>query len=292
MTRIAIVLIHYRSLADTVSCLESLGRAKTGDVRIFLVNNHSGDGSRAALETSMQATGIPAEYLDPGFNSGFAGGCNLGIRRALDQGYDHVLLLNNDTVVPKDFLENLERCADAHPDEVLAGKVVDAATGGPTHNIGTLSPWTGRVRHILDNDFSGPIDFVSGCLMLVPRAAFKRAGLFDERLFMYCEDMDLCLRFKREGIRIRYCPEFGVRHLFSASAKRFRLPKEYYIQRNQTYVILRRGSLVQRVFYVGFLVLLPFYKAVRRPGDLWDAVRGAWDGILGRTGKRHAEIPG
>ena len=283
MTRLACILLNYRNPEDTSACLESLARSRF-DGKIFLVNNFPEDGSGIMLRAALEGSGIPFLYLEPGVNTGFAGGCNLGIREALRENFSHILILNNDTVVAPDFFDEASRLAALHPDEVLAGKILEIGTEAATHNIGSLSSLTGRVRHIFDPEYKGEIDFVSGCLMIVPCAVLKKTGLFDEKLFMYCEDMDLCMRFKREAVHIRYCPSILIHHKFSASAKASGLPKERYIQRNQTYVILRRGNILQKMSYSLLLLVLPFYKALIRPRLAGQAVRGAWEGVRGRLG--------
>jgi GT2 family glycosyltransferase len=212
----------------------------------------------------------------------------MGLRAALDEGFTHCVLLNNDTLVDPGFLPEVARCAEAHPGEVLAGLVLDAATGKPSHNIGRVSPFTGRVRHIFDAAHAGEIDFISGCLMVLPREALEKTGLFDERLFMYAEDLDLSLRLKRRGVRMRYCPSIRIRHKESSTVRSVGLPKEYYAVRNQTHVILRRGTAPQKFLYLASLLVLPFYKAVRFPRTWGQSMRGMLDGLSGRMGRTHS----
>ena len=290
MAEIACILVNYRNPEDTLECLQSLSKAGAQSYKVFLVNNFSADGSKEMLSGYLHDSGMDAAYLDAGGNIGFAAGVNMGVRAALGEKIPHILFLNNDTVVADNFTRELLKCAREHPGEVLAGRVDDFATGSPSFNIGTFSPLTGQVRHIFDPDFSGEIDFVSGCLILVPSDVFSRLGLLDEKLFMYYEDADFCYRLRKAGVHIRYCPSICIRHKFSASVTRARTPKEYYRIRNQTYTVMRRANILQRIFYMIFLLLMPFYKILRRPQLFGQAMRGAWDGLLGRMGKRHTDL--
>ena len=290
MAEIACILVNYRNPEDTLECLQSLSRAGTESFKIFLVNNFSADGSKELLSGYLHDSGMDAAYMDAGGNIGFAAGVNMGVRAALGEKIPHILLLNNDTVVANDFTREMLKCARQHPEDVLAGRVDDFSTNVPSFNIGVISPLTGQIRHILDADFQGAIDFVSGCLMLVPSEVFARLGLLDEKLFMYYEDADFCYRLRKAGVAIRYCPSIGIRHKFSASVTRARTPKEYYRIRNQTYTVMRRANVYQRIFYMVFLLMMPFYKMVRRPKLVGQAVRGACDGLLGRMGKRHSDL--
>lgn len=286
--RIACIILHYRKVDDTKACLASLGAAAPGNGwKIFLVHNSPDDGSAPELRRALEGAGLAYSLLEPDENLGFAGGCNIGMRAALREGFTHVLLLNSDTLVAGDFAPEVERAVREFPDEVVAGTVTDME-GRPTHNVGTLSPWTGRVRHLFNPAPGTPIDFVSGCLMILPGKGLEMTGFFDEALFMYCEDMDLCMRLRAHGIRVHYAPRIRVRHRFDAATTRTGLPKEYYIQRNQAYVILRRAPSRQRILYLAWLLAMPVYKLLRRPSLFSQALRGARDGVMGRMGKRHA----
>ncbi len=289
MVEVACILVNYRNPYDTLECLQSLRTAGLESFKIFLVNNFSLDESAELLIGYLRESGMDAAYMDAGGNIGFAGAVNLGIRAAVNENISHILILNNDCVVAENFTREARTLVKERPGEVLAGRVVDFATGKPTFNIGTISPLTGQIRHIFDPDFQGEINFVSGCLMVVPSEVFVRLGFFDANLFMYWEDADFCFRLKKDGGHIRYCPSLIVRHKFSASVKVSDTPKEYYRIRNQTYIILRRANAKQRFFYIFFLIMLPFYKIIRRPQLFCQAVFGAWDGLLGRLGKRHFE---
>lgn len=285
--QIACILINYRNPEDTLECLESLRKSGTASFKIFLVNNYSSDGSGEILQDYLRKSKMAFTYLDPEENLGFAGGVNLGVRSALleNENPSHILLLNNDTVVAENFTHEATNLARLYPNDVIAGSVVDYSTDRPSFNIGRISPFTGRIAHILKKDFAGEIDFVSGCLMLAPTKVFKDVGLFDDRLFMYCEDVDFCFRLKKNDVHIRYCPSLTTRHKFSASAQTAQTPKEYYGIRNQTYVVLLRGSPVQKILYLIFLLFMPFYKMARRPRLFMQAMRGLRDGLTGKLGR-------
>jgi GT2 family glycosyltransferase len=283
--KIACVILHYRILEDTAACLDSLRKSGIPGWKIFLVNNSGSDGSGAELTKRLESVGCDFAHLDPGFNSGFAGGCNLGAAAALKEGFTHVILLNSDTEVAPDFRSAVEASVSSFPEDVLAGNVTDEQ-GCPTHNVGRFSPWTGRVRHILDLNVTGPIDFVSGCLMIVPGKTIEGMGLFDESLFMYGEDADFCLRLKAGKRHVRMMPAIRIRHKFDSLLSRSNFPKEYYIIRNQTRTIYLRGSLVQKIGYSVWLLAMPAYKILFRPRLFTQALQGAWDGVLGRTGVR------
>jgi GT2 family glycosyltransferase len=286
MTKVACILVHYRYLEDTLDCFRSLAEAGLSGFKLFVINNHPSDGSGRTLQTELQKMGMPFVYLEADENLGFAGGVNLGLKGALSEEIPHIIVLNNDIEVVPDFTAEVLRMIREYPREVLAGKVLDAVTQKPTYNIGRCSPWNGRIRHIFDPDYKGRVEFISGGLIIVPAWVFGKVGLLDKRFFMYCEDMELCLRFRDHGIPIRFCPSVVIHHKVSSSTTKSQTPREYYIMRNESYILLRRGPAIQKVFYAFFLLVAIPYKAMRRPRLFPQVLLGIWDGANGKLGRK------
>lgn len=284
MKSIACILINYRFPEDTLACLRSLSASGAEAFKVFLVNNFPGDGSGAPLQAYLRESGMAFRYFEPGENLGYTGGMNLGIEAALAEDIPTVLVLNNDTVLAPDFSAQALAAVRAHPDEVIAGCVLDSETGRPSHNIGRLSPWTGLVRDIFDRGYSGDIDFVSGCMMFVPAKVFRAVGLFDDRYFMYREDFDFCLRLRDHKVGIRYVPSIVVEHKVSSSTDRTGTPKEYYRMRNQTHILLERGPIPQKSLYFLFIMCLLAFK-LRHPRVFLQFLRGIRDALAGKLGR-------
>lgn len=290
MARIGCILINYRYPEDTLACLHSLRESGAGTFKIFLVNNHGGDGSGIPLRNYLSGSGMDFQYLEPRDNLGFAGGCNLGIEAALSEtALSHILILNNDVLVGKDFASEAERAVLAHPSKIVAGTVIDSVTGTPSFNIGRFTPMTGQIRHLFEEGFQEDLDFVSGCLMLVPADVFRRVGLFAESYFMYSEDADFCMRAKAQGVRIQHWPALRLSHALSSATSKSGTPKEYYRIRNQSHLIFHRGRSHQKGLYLFYLAALLFQRLLFRPADFRQSWRGAADAIAGRLGKRHPE---
>ena len=100
-----IILVNYNGSADTAECIRSLQSVRSPAFRLIVVDNGSTDNSPEALRALREE--CPFELLEAGENLGFSAGNNLGIRYALSEGADFVLLLNNDTLVTEGFLEGL-----------------------------------------------------------------------------------------------------------------------------------------------------------------------------------------
>ena len=221
-TSIAIIVLNWNGRDLTLDCLRTLDAVATPRVRIIVVDNASTDGSAGAVREQFPRVTL-IENVE---TLGFAAGNNVWIRRALDDGADFILLLNNDTVVAPDFAEHLLKAMLAAPDiGITAPKIYYAE---PKNQIwfagGEISMWRGSARHtgIRETDRGQydrerDIDYATGCAFLVRRAVFEKIGGLDPGYRAYFEDADFCVRARRAGYRIRYIPPARVWHRISAS---------------------------------------------------------------------------
>jgi GT2 family glycosyltransferase len=201
---VTVVVVDWNGFHDTKSCLESLRRLDYSDVSVVLVDN----GSTEPIGEMPEVELIRSDH-----NRGFAGGANIGIRRALEGDAVYVWLLNNDTEVEPGTLSALVATAEADPRVGIVGGVLPDAWGG-----GRIDAWTGVTKPA-----TGPgdrLDYITGACMLVRRAVFEEVGLFDEAYFFYFEDADLCRRAGAAGWRLAVAPEARVTHRIGASVNR------------------------------------------------------------------------
>ncbi|HXV12659.1 MAG TPA: glycosyltransferase family 2 protein [Candidatus Krumholzibacteria bacterium] len=219
---VVVVVLTWNGRALTMDCLRSLEAVATPNVRVMVVDNASTDGTAAAIR---ERYGERVEVVENASNLGYAGGNNVGIRRALDQGARFVLLLNNDTTVAPDFVDQLLGATLDPAIGIAAPKIYFAE---PPDRIwyagGEISLWRGAARHAGirehdrgQHDTARDVDYASGCALLARREVFERVGLLDESYRAYFEDADLCLRAARAGFRVRYVPTAQVWHRISAS---------------------------------------------------------------------------
>ena len=229
MTRLAIVIVAYNAREELEASLSSLGAAPPGTPHdVIVVDNASTDG----VVTMVRERFPVVRLLDAGANVGFARANNLGIQASRSE---LVLLLNPDTIVPAGAIDRLVARLDAAPAAVAAGpRLVDAA-GRPELSFGAaygpvaelrqkalLALREARpVRRYIDRLTSTEryVDWVSGACLLVRRAAAERAGLLDERYFMYAEDVDFCATLRAQGGRILFTPVAEVVHLRGRSGR-------------------------------------------------------------------------
>ena len=279
------VVLSYNGREDTLAALASLRGIDT-----VVVDNGSADGSADAVAERFPEV----ELVRAGVNLGFAAGNNVGIRRALDRGADWVLLLNNDAEVEPGLVDALAAAAAARPDAgVLACKVLFADSDRLWYAGAGFHPYLGRSRHDGFGKPDGPgalgdTGRATGAAMAVSRAAIGAAGLLDEELFLYAEDLEWCLRIREAGFAIVYVPDARVRHRVSAAAGGAGSPTTaYYETRNMLAVVERHRPLPPGLTGARrALVVAPRVLAGRRPRSAWAAIRGWRDYRRGRMGRR------
>jgi len=257
--KVAVVVVTYNAGRYLDDCFGSLGRLdRTGlDVSVIVMDNASTDGTAAAVRERFPGV----EVVETGRNLGFAGGNNVGMKLALDRGADYVYLLNQDTEVAPRFLAEAVKVAEAdekigsaqsllllHPDKEFIN-----STGNAIHFLGfgycrdyrrRLSGW----RHAGIKE----IAYASGAAVLLRAEALRLAGLFDEELFLYHEDLDLGWRLRLAGFANVLAPHSIVYHKYEFSRS---IAKYYYMERNRYVVLLENLKLWTLCLLLPWLLL-------------------------------------
>lgn len=262
MTKVAIILVNWNGSKDTLSCLASLGKLKVKSLKlkVIVVDNGSTDGSVGIIRKNFPGV----EVIETGKNLGFAGGNNAGIHKALDDGADVVWLLNNDTIVEKNAVSALlDACKEGHVG--IAGSKIYFTAGREYHKgryqendrgrviwyAGGYIDWNNiyashRGVDEVDHgqyDMAGVTEFVTGCSMMITRQVFEKIGFFDEKFFVYLEDVDFCLRAKRSGYALMYVPQSMLWHHNAGSSGVGSLTHQYYMTRNRLLIGMRYAEL-------------------------------------------------
>lgn len=245
---VTIVILNWNGLSDTLACLESLQRLDYPDYEIVVVDNGSTDGSVPVIRERFPVVTM----LENAENWGYAGGNNVGLRHAMAQGADYALLLNNDTVVDPAFLGILVNAAEAEPAVGIAGPTIYYYEQPDIiWSAGGAIDWRrGSTRMVgLDERDEGqfgaeprPVDFVTGCAMLVRRAVLERVGLLDERFFAYYEETEWCVRVRRAGYKIVHVPLARIWHKISPAAQADSPLVHYYMTRNRLLFLKATGA--------------------------------------------------
>jgi len=295
MRTLAVVVLNWNGLADTRALLPTLARCRVPAdwrMRVLVVDNGSSDGSAAALAREFPEVELLAL---PG-NRRFAGGCNAGAARALEQGADALMLLNNDTEADPGLVEKLLLALEQDPRAGAAAPLI--CFREPLDRIwyagGRCVPALGLAAHrgLRQRDRGQyrsveATGYLTGCCLLATRAAWERVGPLDERYFIYAEDADWCLRARAAGLRLLFVPTARLWHKVSASAGAASPWKIYQRLRANLALFARHAHGVGRVTW------LPCFVAQQKVLWLWLLLRGRgaaaaavphalWDALRGR----------
>ncbi len=293
-----VIVLSWNGREDTERCLEALATVTEPPVRVVCVDNGSIDGSVEAVRDRHPETHL----IENGRNLGFAGGCNVGIRWALEQGAAWVVLVNNDAVVAPDAIAGFAAAAEQRPDAgMLAGKLYLADRPDRIWYAGQrFLAWlgySGRHRGEGRRDRPRyasvrPTDRANGALMAVSRAAIDQIGLLDEELFAYVEDVDYSLRARVAGFEVLFVPRARAWHRVGSSTAGA-AHSSYYGTRNMVVICERHRPLPAPLSVLRRGVILVTFAAyaLRQPNRraAMAAVHAGYrDARAGRLGPRPA----
>lgn len=236
---VAIIVVTWNQRDLTYDCLSSLAELDypAEKLRLVVVDNASVDDTVTLISTSFPGVAVISNQE----NLGFVGGNNVGMNYILQEQVEYVVLLNNDTIVDRQMLRELISIAEGDINIGIVGpKIYYHYDPGAIWAAGATIDWsTGKVLRLLDGeqndtpeDFVQDVDYVHGCAICVKRSVIEQIGLLDDRLFIYYEETDWCVRAKRAGWRIVYVPQSKIWHRVSAAMGTASPATEYYMSRN------------------------------------------------------------
>ncbi len=288
--RLTIITINYNSSENTIKLLESLKDQSDKDFEVIVVDNNSEDVEKLMDYETTQNNIV---YIKNDKNIGFSGGNNIGIRRALENQADWVLLLNNDTWVESSFIEHLRAKLEGR--EGVIGLALDEGHRAVFYGlIEWLKP---TLIHITTRRvvMAKSVDklYVIGGAMLINKKVFDKIGFLDENYFLYFEDADFCQKARRAGIPISFLPEIKIYHSVSASTKKLGSPMLLrYHYRNALYFNLKNGPwyiklLVCPWSWIVVLKQVIKIKMNKNKEESGSILKGVGDWYAGRMGKLH-----
>jgi GT2 family glycosyltransferase len=253
--RVLSIVVNWRLAEETAACLSSL-LASTIPSDVVVVDNESDERSRQLLGVDSRV-----EILSSERNLGFGAACNLAFTSSLKPEHEYVFLLNNDASIAPDALEHLVACADADASAgILGAKVYFRHApntiwfAGARRRQGVLAA-TDFGRNQVDRgqyDEQRRVDYIFGAAMLIRRSVLETLGGFDERFFLYLEDLDLCLRAQKNGYNLLFVPEARVWHAGSASTANDIARRRYYMARSTITFLRKHTSLLTSVPVMSF----------------------------------------
>lgn len=297
---VAIIIINWNNFEDSKKCLISLQACTYPNFLTIVVDNGSTDGSGNQLKNDF---GNFAQFIFSPKNLGFSGGNNLGIRYALDNDFDYVMELNNDTEVTPEFLTYLINSIHDKPQYGAAQPLIffNGENRNKIWNAGgtLIKPLgisvTRMVNKFKPKNFVGSeTDWITGCAFLIKSDVIKKTGLMREFYFFGSfEDVDMSIRIKDLGYKLWMEPTSEIYHSVGNSSKSKKKGKEGYLnpivhylyQRNQIIFIKHHTPklFIPFAIFVQFLKMIPFsiYFLLRnRKIKLKNRWRGFKDGLI------------
>lgn len=326
---VAIIILNWNGWEDTIECLESVFQINYLNYHVVLVDNNSSDDSLQKIVNYAEGKETikskffkytPAnkplkfvkvnEYpdivinqnnqlfiIENNLNEGFAEGNNIGIRFASENlNPDYYLLLNNDTVVNKDFLNHL--VYEGENDEtigILGPKIYYYNDPNKIWCVGGKIDWNfARGLHIGINEHDhgqynekSNFDYINGTALLLKQEVVNKVGLLNKNLFLYFEETDLALRALLLGYKTLYVPKSEVWHKISKSGGGISKPIGlYYITRNRWIFMKSWAKKPNYIFFIcwqliGALIIPIFLSLYYQNRLLLKAYfRGLHDGIV------------
>lgn len=269
---VAVIIVAYNAEKRIKDLLDSL-RAQTypGDkFKVFIADNASHDNTLKIIKSYYPE----AEIIENSENYGFAKGNNIGIKKAIGQGYEGIVLLNDDTIVDSLWLEELVKKVQSDKNIGSAQSLVILyskkekinSTGGVMHYLGFgyCNDYQSEISRITLPD---EIAYCGGVSVIYKTSVLKIIGLFDDDFFMYHEDYDLGWKLRLAGYISVLCPKSICYHKYEFSKS---IKKYYWMERNRYITVFSNYKILT------ILLILPALIFMETGLFVFSIFRGFW----------------
>lgn len=295
-SKIGLLMLTWNQKEITMEGLESLSKLRGCPHRTVLIDNGSVDGTVAAVNERFPTV----EVLAMPENLGFCAANNRGAEFLLqDPSIEYFIFLNNDIEIAPDALSHLVEFMDSNPRVGACGPMIyyhEApqtiwAAGGRIFN--DLSWFPPIMRGKPDPGYRRPreVDYIHGCSLMVRREVIEKLGLFDERMFIYHDEVDWCFRMKENGYSVWLVPKAKLWHKVTQAVGRHSPMMIYYTARNKLLFWWKHGKIRDLPKFYAFHLwkAIRIFAKVRNPWALIALLKAVFDAIWGSFGKGHIE---
>ena len=291
---LGIVIANWNGEKLIDKCLESLENQVFKDFKVYIIDNASNDNSRDVIKKYMNRLNI--DLMEMSYNTGFALANNIGIKKAIKDGCNYILTLNNDVEVPKESLKKAMESIEINKEfdvfqlfmiNYFNKDVCDAA--GLKFKDDLIPLQVGFKENVADilNKDDIKIEGVCAGAAIYSTKALETVKLddenyFDSNFFAYFEDVDLSLRLKGSGYKFKLLKDSIVYHMHSATGGKTSGFKEYYLTRN-LFMYTKRNQTIEeykkhkKEYYIRFLKTVA--KNINNFNAIKSAVKGLSDGL-------------
>jgi GT2 family glycosyltransferase len=291
---VAIVIVNYNGLSDTLECLSSVSKICYDNFKVIVVDNASNDDSINKLRKKYPY----AIYITNSINLGFTGGNNIGFKEAYKLGAKYIFCLNNDIVISENSLRELTLFLERNPRVGLIGpltcyyddkETIAFAGGNINRNTGLISLINKEKKRSDITEIFVPCTFVEGAAILIRADLLKKIGGFNEEYFLTSEESELCVKVNDLGYELGVLTTCCIWHKVSKSMVAESELSTYFIFRNKLYFVrynnhdLTIFDLLKIIHYY-LICFLSFTLKKRNFGASKGLLTGVIDFYVGRTG--------
>lgn len=280
----AVIILNYNSSNETNNLIASIQKNEQSYYLIVVDNN-----SEKKDRENLQGLSKVAELIFLDDNLGYAAGNNIGIKRAMELGYDYFLIANSDIeIIHKNTIGSMVLWLEKMHAAAVGPQMLDA--DGKLDSGIVIDDKMGRTKRIPVASVTACRSLVGACLLL-SREMIEKNGYLPEEYFLYREETDYLVRANEKGLKIYYVPEIEIIHRHGATTGRV---WDYYFNRNTIYFakkIWRTNSAELYVFhflksiYISLCILIGKQKRSYKGRAIFFTWLGLIDGIRGKQGK-------
>ncbi len=292
-----ILVLNNHDYEDTLDCLSSLYKNDYKNIKVILLDNVSSrDMTEVITKKYPQVQIIPLTE-----NLGYAGNNNIGIKVALEQGADWVLILNDDTVLDQMCLSSLIQAGELdHEIGVMGPMVYHFNEPQMIQSAGGMLGKYWKSSHLGQNENDHGqfpsihiVNWISGCALLVRRTVIEQVGMLDPDYFLYWEDVDWCVRASQSGWKIVHVPQAKIWH---KGVQRDYQPAPfvtYYVTRNHLFLLSKNKASLDSWVHIIFQIIrsLVTWTTKRRWRSKREHRNAMWWGLVDFIQHRLGPMP-
>lgn len=267
MPSLALITVLYKCDEVLEDFFSGISKQDCKDYKLYLIDNSANATTTALIQKLQQQYPVTiTEHIDTGGNIGVAAGNNIGIKKALADGCQHLLFLNNDIFIPQtDLLSKMIVLSEQHKMATpkifyydsdllwMAGGCIDSAKALGVH-------YGMKKNDAPEFNVAKYITYAPTCFLIVHSSVIDEIGVMDEKYFAYYDDTDFVLRAVKKGIKIWYEPSLFIQHKVSSSSggddSMFYI---YYGNRNKIYFIKKHFSGLHKWYLYAYVLVVRFF---------------------------------
>ena len=265
--KIGIILVNYNGAKYNKECIDSIKKSTYKNYEIIVVDNNSRDNSVELLKRDFSDLTI----IESKENLGFSGGNNLGIEYALKDGCDFVLLLNNDTKIENNMLENMINVSIKNGFAVISPKIYYYDNKDTIWSAGAKMFWKrgipsqNGINKIDNGEYNSleEVDIATGCCLLIHKKIIERVGLLSLEYFLYYEDTDYIMRVRNKGFKVLYDPNSVMYHKVSASTGGEESENYIYYNTRNRLIFNNKFNSKNKIYYMPYFGLTRVIKIIK-----------------------------